>query len=296
MTNNMRGQIILSTAGFYYVQSEDQVISCRARGKMRYEETHPLVGDFVDISVNSDGSGYVQGIVDRRNSFIRPAVANVDCLIMVASAVNPITDPVLIDRVSAIAEDRDCEFTLLLNKTDLNPADELYDIFRRTNYPVIRTSAVNGTGIAELKERMKGKLCVFTGNSGVGKSSLINSLEPELNLAVGEVSDKLGRGRHTTRHVELFHLKFGGYIADTPGFGSFDISLIDPIPAERLAECFSDFLPYIHSCRFDDCQHHQEPGCSLRQAVEDGIVSSSRYSSYLRFLSEAKIQKENEYK
>lgn len=187
-----------------------ELVTCRARGKFRLDGTSPLVGDRVRLDVSSDGTGSVREILPRRNYFIRPAVANIDLMVMLAAAVNPVTDPFLIDRVSALAAHHSCDFLLCINKADLNSGDELFSIYSASGIPVLRTSAVTGEGLPELSERLAGRVCAFTGNSGVGKSSLLNALSPELSLLTGEVSQKLGRGRHTTRHVELLLCRTAG--------------------------------------------------------------------------------------
>jgi len=217
-----KGRIIKALSGFYYVQTDDGTIECRARGKFRLDGTSPLVGDMAEIEKQSNGKGYVMGIEPRKNSFVRPAVANIDQLVIIASAVIPVTDPYLIDRVSVIAELKNVDVLICLNKADVDPADELFNIYTKAGFRVIRTSAVTGIGTDELKEAISGKINAFTGNSGVGKSSLLNCIEPGIDLKVNEVSDKLGRGKHTTRHVELISLSCGAYVADTPGLTSFD--------------------------------------------------------------------------
>ena len=264
----MEGRIIKALSGYYYVDTGTQLVTCRARGKFRLDGTSPLVGDCVRLDIAPDGTGSVREILPRRNSFIRPAVANIDLMVMLAAAVNPVTDPFLIDRVSALAEHHSCGFLLCINKSDLNRGDELFSIYSASGIPVLRTSAVTGEGLPELSERLAGKVCAFTGNSGVGKSSLLNALSPELSLLTGEISRKLGRGRHTTRHVELFALENGGYVADTPGYGSFDIEQMESIRPAELQYCFPEFEPYLGACRFTDCTHRKEPECAVRAAAE----------------------------
>ena len=208
MSEENCGVIIRALSGFYDVDTGSKIVRCRARGKLRKLGITPLVGDRAVFQPSGD-SGYVQEILPRKNSFIRPAVANVDVLVMMGCQVNPITEPFLIDRVAAIAAAQNVETLLLLTKCDLDPAEELYAIYRQAGIPVIRTSTETGLGVEEVRERLKGKLAAFTGNSGVGKSTMLNALYPEANMETGEVSDKLGRGRHTTRHVELFTLPDG---------------------------------------------------------------------------------------
>ena len=276
------GRIVKALSGFYTVETPDGPLTCKARGRFRLDGTSPLVGDRVQCSVEKPGVGRVERIEERRNWFIRPAIANVDALVFVAANANPVTDPFLIDRVSVIAADSDCELIVCVNKSDLDPADELMEIYRLAGFPVIRTSAETGEGINELRAALRGKVCAFTGNSGVGKSSLLNRLCPELSIETGEVSEKLGRGRHTTRHVELFPLGEDSYLADTPGFASFEVEMIKLIPKDRLAYDMPDFAPYIGKCRFQDCAHLREPGCAVTEAVRDGLIHDSRYRSYQR--------------
>ena len=275
------GRIIKSLSGFYDVQTGKKVITCRARGSMRRTGMSPQVGDMVDISVEK-GKGMVEKIHPRKNCFVRPAVANLDLLVVFAANVNPVTEPFLIDRVAAIAGDQGVQVVLCVNKCDLDPALDLVHIYEHAGFSVIRTSAETGEGVEELRSLIAGKLVAFTGNSGVGKSSILNRLAPELNLATGEVSEKLGRGRHTTRHVELYRLGEDTCVADTPGFSSFDTDQMEVILKENLQYSFPDFGAYIGKCRFDDCSHRKEPDCAVRSAVEAGEIEKSRYDSYLK--------------
>ena len=281
MADKQRGRIIRSLSGFYDVQLPEGVVTCRGRGILRKEQITPLTGDLVEITLEG-GKGMVETVLPRSNSFIRPAVANVDALVLFAANVNPVTEPFLIDRVAAIAGDQNVPCILCINKSDLDPAEQLQEIYRKAGFPVICTSAKTGQGIEELRQALKGKLTAFTGNSGVGKSSILNCLCPELTLATGEVSEKLGRGRHTTRHVELYCLGSDTYVMDTPGFSSFDTDQMDVILKENLQYSFPDFAPCLGRCQFADCTHRSEPGCAVRARVEAGQISASRYDSYLR--------------
>ena len=276
------GTIVKALSGFYYVQTEEELLTCKARGKFRLDGTSPLVGDRVVCSVDVNGMGRVDQVEPRKNWFIRPAVANVDALVFVAANTNPITDPFLIDRVSVIAADADCELIVCINKTDIDPGDELAGIYQMAGFPVVQTSAETGEGIDALRRLLIGKVSAFTGNSGVGKSSILNRLIPGLQVQTAEVSEKLGRGRHTTRHVELFDIGEHSYIADTPGFASFEVEMIKIIPKEELQYDMVEFAPYIGKCRFQDCMHLKEPDCAVIRAVNNGEVSESRYRSYLR--------------
>lgn len=200
----IKGRIEKALSGFYYVNTGTETLQCRARGRFRREGLSPLVGDWVQVRELGGGEGFVEAIEPRRNAFDRPAAANIDQLVIIASAALPVTDPYLIDRISAIAVLKGCQVLLCLNKCDLDPAEELYGIYQGSAIRVLRVSAATGQGIEELRQELAGKLSAFTGNSGVGKSSILNALAPRFSLAVGEVSKALGRGRHTTRHVELF--------------------------------------------------------------------------------------------
>ncbi len=286
MAEKRTGRILRSLSGFYDVQTPEGLVTCRARGILRKEGNSPLTGDMVDITVEK-GKGMVESIAPRRNSFVRPAVANVDTLVVFAANVNPVTEPFLIDRVAAIAGDQNVEVVLCVNKCDLDPAIDLVRIYEKAGFTVICTSAETGEGVEALRSILKGKLTAFTGNSGVGKSSILNRLCPELQLPVGEVSEKLGRGRHTTRHVELYSLGEDTYVADTPGFSSFDTDQMDIILKENLQYAFPDFGPYTGKCRFDDCSHRREPGCAVRAALEAGEIEPTRYDSYLKLYEKA---------
>ena len=278
----MEGRIVKALSGYYYVDTADGIVTCRARGRFRMDGTSPLVGDRVEVERASDGSGTVKRIAERRNWFIRPAVANLDQMVMVAAAVNPITEPFLIDRVSALAAHHDCEFLLCINKADLDPGDGLYAVYEKTGIRVLRTSAVTGEGLSALADALRDKVSAFTGNSGVGKSSILNVLLPNAHIETGEVSERLGRGRHTTRHVQLYALPDNTFAADTPGFASFEIEMMETIEKEQLQYDFIDFAPYIGTCRFNDCAHLKEPDCAVTRAVEEGRIEKSRYKSYVQ--------------
>ena len=287
-----RGRIEKALSGFYYVNTGSEVLQCRARGKFRKEGMSPLVGDWVEIQELGSGEGMVQAIEPRRNQFQRPAAANVDQLVIIASAAIPVTDPYLIDRISAIAVLKGCQVLVVLNKCDLDSADELYGIYSASAIPVLRVSAITGEGLSDLYQALRGKLSVLTGNSGVGKSSLLNALAPHFNLPVGEVSKALGRGRQTTRHVEMFPLDEATYVIDTPGFSSFDAQSLEWELKQHLPETFPEFAPYLGGCRFVGCQHVKEKGCAVLQAVREGKIPESRHRSYVRLYEELKPLKE----
>lgn len=291
------GIIMKALSGFYYVDPGDgSLITCRARGKFRYQKVTPLVGDRVELTLLEGGTGMLDEILPRKNEFLRPAVANVDQLVMIVSRATPVTDPYLIDRMTSLAEGKGCESVICINKCDLDRGDELYDIYSSVGFPTVRVSAQTGEGIAELASLIAGKVSAFTGNSGVGKSSILNALEPGFSLSVGQVSEKLGRGRHTTRHVELFRLKNGAVVADTPGFSSFDTDQTEVRMKESLAETFREFRPYLDDCRFVGCAHIKEKGCAVREALKQGRIPASRHASYVRLYEQAKSHKEWENK
>ena len=286
------GRIQKALSGFYYVNTGTQVLTCRARGKFRKDGIAPLVGDHVEVRELGNGEGFVEAILPRKNAFARPAVANIDQLVIIASGAIPKTDPFLIDRVAAIAALKGCDVIILLNKCDLDSADDLYEIYRAAGFQTLRVSAQTGDGLDELISLIDGKLSAFTGNSGVGKSSILNALDPEFHLQVGEVSDALGRGRHTTRHVELYHLACGAEVVDSPGFSSFETDELNLELKHHLPETFREFRPYLDDCRFVGCSHTKEKGCAVLEAVRRGDIQKSRHASYLRLFEELKPLKD----
>ena len=288
-------RIIKALSGFYYVQTEDGVVECRARGRFRRQDQSPLVGDFVRITRQGD-KGVLEALLPRKNAFIRPAVANIDQLVVLASCAIPVTEPFLIDRVLAIAQLQSVPALVVVNKDDLAPAQPLAEIYRRAGVPVLVTSAETGEGIEALREALAGKLSCLTGNSGVGKSSLLNRACPQLSLPVGEVSEKLGRGRHTTRHIELYSLGSNTFVADTPGFSAFDTERMELVHKEQLQYAVPEFAPYLGHCQFPDCAHRKEPGCAVRKALAEGKIGQTRYDSYERLYELASQLKEWELK
>ena len=285
----MEGIILKGLSGFYYVDGGDgRLIACRGRGKFRHQKLTPLVGDRVVFTPLEGDSGILEEILPRKNQFRRPAVANIDQLVVIASGAVPVTDPFLIDRVVSIAEGRECEPIICINKCDLDAAEELYRTYLRAGFTTLRVSAETGEGIDRLAAVISGKVSAFTGNSGVGKSSILNALEPGFRLQVGEVSEKLGRGRHTTRHVELYRLSSGAIVADTPGFSSFDTEEMELRPPEELQHTFREFAPYLDRCRFTGCAHIKVKGCAVLAAVKAGEISQSRHDSYVRLYQQAK--------
>ena len=284
------GTILKALSGFYYVQCGDELITTRARGKFRYKKITPLVGDRVAITVQDDGSGSLDEILPRRNFFQRPAVANIDQMVIICSGAIPVTDPFLVDRITALAESKNCEPIICINKWDLVQAEELFEIYTAAGFHTIKVSAETGLGIEELRGLLAGKVSAFTGNSGVGKSSILNALQTDFGIATGEISEKLGRGRHTTRHVELFEVS-GGLIADTPGFSAFDTDRGEIREKEVLQHTFREFKPYLDQCRFIGCAHVKEKGCAVLAALKAGDIQPSRHRSYVRLYELAKENK-----
>jgi len=290
----LHGTIYKAMSGFYYVKSAEGTTECRARGRFRLDKRNPLVGDNVTFTTSEPGKGVLATILPRKNVFIRPPLANVDKMIVVASSACPVTDTFLIDRMTAIAEDGDCEPVICINKTDIDAAERLYRIYIDVGYATVRTSALTGEGIDDLEELIRGSTCAFAGNSGVGKSSILNAIEPDFRISVGDISKKLGRGKHTTRHVELYTLKCGALVADTPGFSAFDSGHLTD--KEQIQFLFPEFEIFIGSCRFPDCAHIKEPDCSIINAVSAGKLQKTRYESYTRLYEQALDHKQWEHR
>lgn len=288
----MKGRILKGIGGFYYVDTADGIISCKARGKFRKTVGKPIVGDLVELEKQPDGTGYLLEIFERKNSLIRPAVANLDLVVVVATEAQPKTDPFLIDKVIAIAENKNIEPCVILNKTDLNANDTLYGVYQDAGITVFRVSTVTGEGIDAVRQFLYGKAATFAGNSGVGKSSLLNQLVPGFSAETGSISDRIGRGKHTTRHVELVLCEGGGYIADTPGFSSFDTEQMDLVLADELQYTFREFAPYLGQCRFTGCAHVKEKDCAVIAAAQAGKIAASRHQSYVKLYESVKDLKE----
>ena len=285
------GLIIKATGGFYYVLSDETVYECRARGAFRRNETSPLVGDRVTISVLPKGKGYIHAIHERKNSMVRPPLANLDQLVMVVSVAEPAPNLLVLDKLIAVAEHQDVEPVLVFTKTDLGDVKQYSDIYRKAGFRVYEVCALEHKGTEEVLEMLKGKISAFCGNSGAGKSSLMNDNLPELSLNTAEISKKLGRGRHTTRHTELFEIE-GGFVADTPGFSAIEMEKVEIIRKDALQYCFREFEPYIMKCKFTGCSHTSEKGCAVLEAKEQGIIPESRHRNYCMMYEEAKQLKE----
>lgn len=290
--NLLNGILLKGVGGFYSVEAADAVYVCKARGAFRKQRITPLAGDRVQIIVyEGDAENTIEAIEPRKNALMRPPVANIDNLLIVVSTTAPRPSTLVIDKLIAIAEHKDIEPIVVFTKTDLDSADALAAVYRQAGIPCITVSNKTGEGVDEVKAFLSGKISAFTGNSGVGKTSLLNALDPNLSLATGEISDKLGRGRHTTRQAELFKT-CGGYIVDTPGFSSLDFEKADVIRKDELAECFREFRPFLGSCKFTSCSHTCDKGCRILDAVEQGQISRSRHASYVELYNSVKDLKE----
>lgn len=295
------GIITKAIAGFYYVEVGESIYPCKARGIFRKQRLEPLVGDMVEITLPKDdkSEGSLDKILPRKNSLVRPPLANIDRLFIVSAYSNPAPNSLIIDKLTAICEHKGIEPILIFNKSDQGDFTAWKSIYKKAGFIVHTVSCATGDGVENIRKSLREGISVFSGNSGVGKSSLLNRLFDGFNLATGEVSEKLGRGRHTTRHVELFRLKEGGYVADTPGFASLDLEKTEIVDKDALPLAYRDFLPYIDECKFTSCSHTGEKGCAVCAAVERGEIEKSRFESYCKMYDEVKdikpwmIQKQN---
>ena len=285
------GLILQGIGGFYYVETADAVYECKARGNFRREGITPVAGDRVEIAVQEDGRGVLQRILPRRNILVRPPVANLDQLAVIASIAEPIPNALLLDKLIAIAEENEIEPLLVITKSDLQDTAPWEITYRLAGIPVYTVTVTKPETAEPLRKQLAGRITAFAGNSGVGKSSLLNIIEPDFQRETGEISHKLGRGRHTTRSAQLFRLPFGGYLADTAGFSALDMERIHPIEKERLEDCFREFRPLFGHCRFTGCSHIHEPNCAVKDAVERGEIALSRYESYCAMYAQAEQRK-----
>jgi len=280
------GIIVKLVSGQYTVRQEDgSLLECRARGSFRYLSIQPVVGDRVETEPTEPGKGYILSVRERRNSLVRPPVANIDRLCVVTSVCDPAPSFQVIDKLIVLAESQGIEPVLVITKTDRGDAAFLSEVYRKAGFPVCEVA--NEAGTDEVKALLQGKTTVLCGNTGVGKSSLLNRICPGLELAVGETSRKLGRGRHTTRHVELFELPEGGFVADTPGFSAVELESCSVVFKEELAGCFREFAPYVDKCRFTGCSHRTEKGCAVLEAVAAGDIPKQRHADYVFLYNEA---------
>lgn len=284
----MQGLIVKALSGFYYVKSGNNTYECKAKGAFRNEGISPLTGDIVECDVLDNGKGVVREIVNRKNALVRPPVANINRAVIVSSLSTPSPNHLIIDTLTAICEHNGITPILVFNKSDLGDSSEWTDCYSSVGYKVIVTSAETGFGTKELLDELTEGITVFTGNSGVGKSSLLNQILPELELQTGEISQKLGRGRHTTRHTQLFELENGSYVADTPGFSSLEIDKTDFSFKENLENYFPEFEPFLGLCKFTGCSHTGEKGCAVCDAVASGKINITRHQSYVSLYNELK--------
>lgn len=287
----LNGTIIKGISGFYYVEADGEIYECKARGVFRKEKITPLVGDRVTITADEHGKNSIDKIFERRNYFNRPPISNVDNLVIVSSTCEPKPNMLIIDRLTAVAFHKNVRPVIVFTKDDLHSASEYCEIYKETGIDTFVVSNKTGEGVEELIQLIDGSISVFTGNSGVGKSSLLNCINPDFALETAEISSKLGRGRHTTRHVELFKVG-NGYIADTPGFSSLDFETNDIIRKEELAECFPEFSEYIGQCKFTSCSHVNDKGCKIVEALNEGKINQSRHESYVSLYNEVKNLKD----
>ncbi|MBR4304943.1 MAG: ribosome small subunit-dependent GTPase A [Clostridia bacterium] len=285
MINNETGIIIKGVGGRYTVSASGNMLNCSLDGKLRIGKVIPVPGDRVEV-LKSHGSWHISKVLERKNVLIRPAVANIDQLFVVASNSPPKTDTYLIDKMSVIASIKNIDMILLLNKSDLDRSDDLYKIYSRAGFNVIRVSAVTGEGIDDIKSLLCGKISAFTGNSGIGKSSILNLIDPAFKITVGDISRKIERGKHTTRHVEFLPIGDNSYVADTPGFSSFEITQMDKLDKFELQDHFPELREMTGNCRFSDCVHINEPDCPVKEYMEQDSCRLSRYLSYKKIYQE----------
>ncbi len=280
------GRILSCVGGLYTIESSSGISACKARGIFRKQGITPYAGDMVSFS-----NGVIDEVLPRKNSIIRPPLANLDQIIFVVSMCKPVPNYQLLDKFIAVARYKGIEPVLVLTKVDLSSDKEIRRVYADAELPIISVDYDKPETVQAVSELLKGKISAFTGNTGVGKSTLLNHIAPELELSVGEVSEKLGRGRHTTRQATLYPL-LGGYIADTPGFSTFETEQYAVIKKEELAGCFPEFAPYAGECRFADCAHVCEKGCAVLEALSEGKIEKSRHNSYVVMYEEAKQRKE----
>ncbi len=292
----MIARIVKALSSFYYIDTDNGILECKARGNFRKNGFSPLVGDLVEYDIIDNSHGVINKILPRKNALKRPNVANIDKLFIISSYSIPLPNTFIIDKITAIARYNSIEPIIVFNKADLGDFSALENIYKNSGFKTYVVSAQNGLGIESLKEELKDCVSAFTGNSGVGKSSILNYLFGNQNIATGDVSEKLGRGRHTTRHIEAYKHSYDGYVLDTPGFSSIEYDNSDYEFKQNLAECFYDFGDNIYSCKFSSCTHTKETGCKVLEAVKNGKIEQSRHNSYIRIFEELKDLKAWEFK
>lgn len=288
----MRGIIVKGIAGFYYVKTEEKIYQCKARGIFKKDGITPYVGDEVVIEKLDEDEAVVNEILPRKNSFIRPPIANVDCFVIVVAAAKPDPNTDIIDKFLVMAEKNHTDIVICINKIDLVSEGKLHELeeIYQDIYPLVSVCGKTGAGIEEFAEHLKGRKCALAGPSGAGKSTLLNRLQSNYTVETGAISDKTKRGKHTTRHVELFETDFGALLFDTPGFTSFDILDAEE---DELHYLYPEMAPFIGGCKYDDCRHVKEPECRVIEAVQEGKIHGSRYQSYLNQYKE--IQERRKY-
>ncbi len=292
-----QGLIVKALGGFYYVETANGVYECRARGIFRRRETSPVVGDQAVIEPAADGKGTVVELLPRKNEIVRPPIANLDRIFMIVSVCEPPPNLLVLDKFLAMSEYKEIEPVIIITKCDLQDPRQLAAIYRNAGFTVKTVSNLTGGFSEEIKTLLQDSVSAFTGNTGVGKSSFLNALYPQFQLETAQISKKLGRGRHTTRHVELYKLEdIHAYVADTPGFSSMDLMQYDIILKEQLQYCFREFTPYLGECKFTGCSHTVEKGCVVLQALQEGRLEATRHQSYVELYHQAKNIKEWELK
>ena len=293
--SELQGRVLKNYNGYYYVSVEDKIYTCKVKGKMKQNRFSLATGDMVSFQMGEKDEGMIKKVLPRKNFLLRPTIANLDLLVVTFACASPDFSYLLADKLFALAELAKIPAILVLNKKDIAPdglIDEVKATYEKIGYEVFAISADNNEGIGPLREKLRGKICAFGGPSGVGKSSTINAIDSTVDLRTGEVSEKIGRGKHTTRYAQL--LPFDeGYIADTPGFGNL---LFEDFDEKNLVDCFKEFAEFEDGCKFCPCNHTHEPVCGVKEAVASGEVAQSRYQSYLDILQEIKEIKEKEGK
>lgn len=284
----MNGIIVKALSGFYYVSCDGFTYECKARGNFRKNGVSPLVGDRVEFERTGDTCGVINEVLPRKSFIVRPPVANIDKLFIVSAFSSPQPNTFIIDKMTVIAEYNGIEPVIVFNKCDMGDFSALQKIYEKAGFKTYVVSAANGEGFDALMGELENSVSAFTGNSGVGKSSLLNRVLGEEIIATAAVSEKLGRGRHTTRHTELYRLSSDSFVADTPGFSSLELDNSDYDLKEKLSMTFRDFEPFLNDCKFTSCTHTKENGCGVLEAVKRGEIEESRHKSYVELFEEMK--------